>query len=90
MAASDALVSGATGLIPPIDTTSPLFELSLSTPAIFEDFLGVLDGSGSATAQVNIPNLPGLSGFVIHFAGATLGAGGSLTGMSNPVTITIQ
>ncbi|MBU0753907.1 MAG: C10 family peptidase, partial [Planctomycetes bacterium] len=40
----------------------------LNTTA-FYDFLGILDGNGRATAQMNLPSLPvGLGGVVIHFA----------------------
>jgi hypothetical protein len=48
--------------------------LSLSTPSIFQNFSGVLDGLGNATATLNLPNLPALSGFQFKMAAVSLEA----------------
>jgi hypothetical protein len=41
--------------------------LYVNSPA-FKDFLGTLDGSGSATAQLNAGPIPGAAGVLMHFA----------------------
>jgi hypothetical protein len=43
---------------------------NLNSPT-FTDFRGTLDGSGKATAQLNAPPVPAMSGTSVHFAFAT-------------------
>jgi hypothetical protein len=42
--------------------------LNLINTSVFFDFLGNLDASGIATAQLNAPPLPGYAGLVMHYA----------------------
>jgi hypothetical protein len=55
-------------------TPDAMMLLSLSTPSIFQNFSGVLDGLGNATATLNLPNLPALSGFQFKMAAVSLEA----------------
>jgi len=52
-----------------------LFALSLSTPSIFDNFLGVLDGMGRGTARIHIPGVQGLVGITIYAAFVSLRPG---------------
>lgn len=75
------IVTGTSGIVPgtvlpgnrvvlPVnwDVVSDVF-LSLANTAVFPNFLGVLDGTGTATAQFNCPPIPtGYEGTVINFA----------------------
>jgi hypothetical protein len=45
----------------PLDL-DPLLMLSLSEPAMFQNFVGFLDGNGAALATLHIPNLQSLRG----------------------------
>lgn len=75
----------------PIDLASPLVAFSLATPSVFQNFVSVLDGVGQSQANVAIPNIPALSGFVLHFAYATVApVSGALSEISNRVTRTIN
>jgi len=47
-------------------TPDALFWLSGFAPTIFQNFGGVLNGQGQATAAVAIPNVPGLRGFTFY------------------------
>ena len=51
-----------------------LFFLSISNvlPAVFQNYFGVLDGSGKATGKLNIPAIPVLVGIDIYSAFITL------------------
>ena len=84
----------------PIDTR--LLNLSLDAlldasvngylPMVFQDFAGVLDANGKATAKINIPNLPGLKGIRLHSAFLTLkqGAPSNIQSISNAFIFTIM
>lgn len=50
----------------------PLFFLSLTTPALFGNFQGQLDGNGTATGFVQVPSIPMLSGQVFYLAFVTV------------------
>jgi len=68
-----------------------LFLLSLSLPAVWEGFVGVLDGAGFGTARINLPAEPGLAGFTFYTAFLALDAGapsgiGWISGAA-PITI---
>jgi hypothetical protein len=87
-------ISGTTPGIPLGTITVPLnydpftatMLTMLNTP-VFANFFGVLDGSGQATAQLDltgIPN-PGWNGLIMHFAFVTL----SFDYASNPVAIEV-
>ncbi|MEE2714214.1 MAG: choice-of-anchor V domain-containing protein [Planctomycetota bacterium] len=79
----------------PLNPFSALANLTLDPAyaSIFQNFQGSLDGNGNATAQVNVPPLPNLSGMVAHLAFATLdplSPSPSVTELSNRVTVTLQ
>jgi hypothetical protein len=57
----------------------------INTP-IFMDFLGALDASGTATAQVNAPPILGFAGVTMHYAYAL---NNPFDFVSNPVAIEI-
>jgi len=42
--------------------------LPLLNTGFFVDFLGTLDENGEATAQLNMPPVPGLAGFTMYYA----------------------
>jgi len=68
-----------------------LFVLSLSVPAIFQNFVGVLDGTGTATVRIALPNEPSLVGFVFYTAFLTLrpAAPSGIGSISLPIPLTI-
>ncbi len=39
----------------------------INTP-MFSDFMGLLDGSGTATASFTLPPVPGMAGLTLYFA----------------------
>lgn len=61
-------------------------------PGVFVNYAGLLDGSGKATARINIPKAPTLIGVRLHSAFVTLdpGAPFGLAMISNTFTFTIQ
>jgi len=84
----------------PIDTRtlglSPDGLLLLSTtnalPTIFQNYAGVLDAKGNASAKLNIPNLPLLKGTRIYTAFVTLRATApsGVSNISNSFLFTVQ
>jgi plastocyanin len=58
----------------------------------FIGFLGVLNGSGGATPQFQIPGIPQLAGTAVNFACVTIDppAPGGIGAVSNLVSLTIQ
>ena len=58
------------GVIVPLDV-DPLFNLSLMTPSIFQNFSAITAGDGSFTMTLNIPAIPGLVGATVWFAAVT-------------------
>jgi len=66
-----------------------LFLQSLTIPAIFVGFSGVLDATGRATARVRLPALAGLRGFRMFFSGVTYDAGG-IRKIAEPIGMTVQ
>jgi gingipain R len=60
---------------------------SLVNSLLFNNFMGSLDGSGMATAQLNFPPVPGYAGTVMYYA---FTCSNPFDYVSNPVTITIQ
>jgi hypothetical protein len=57
---------------------------SLTNTGIFSNFLGTLDGSGAATAQLNYPPVPGSAGLFMYYAFAL---NGPWNFVSNPISI---
>jgi len=84
----------------PIDTRSlglsPDHLLALSVggllPFVFQNYVGVLDKQGAATAALNIPNFPALKGVRIYNAFLTLKATApsGVSSISNTFLFTIQ
>jgi hypothetical protein len=66
-----------------------LFLLSLTNPAVFVGFSGVLDATGRASARVRLPAVPGLRGFRMFFSGVTYGPGG-IRRIAEPIGMTVQ
>ncbi|MHC4942814.1 MAG: C25 family cysteine peptidase [Planctomycetota bacterium] len=60
--------------------------LSLLNSPLFDNFMGVLNGTGQATAQLNFPPVPGYGGTVMYYA---FTCSNPYDYVSNPVTITI-
>jgi len=46
----------------------PLLYLSLTFPVMFQNFTGVLDGTGQGQASIALPNIPALHGYTIYSA----------------------
>jgi hypothetical protein len=70
-----SLMSGMIAL--PNGWFSPIVPDALSgaaplLPAVFQGFVGNLDGSGTATARLAIPNVPALAGVTVWVAGVVL------------------
>jgi hypothetical protein len=92
-----AAASLATTPVIPIDWRAvPLapdafFVMSLSLPAVFQNFIGTLNASGNATASVAIPNQPALVGVTFHVAFVTLGGPfpSGIKSISGPRAVTI-
>jgi len=59
---------------------------------IFQNYAGLLDAQGQATAQLNIPNIPGLKGVRIYTAFVTLRASApfGIGNISNSFLFTVQ
>jgi hypothetical protein len=72
-------------------TPDILFDYVQQYPQIFQNFIGVLDAAGQATATIVVPPLPGLSGLTFNFAALTLSSADlSVTDVSNRETIVLQ
>jgi hypothetical protein len=67
------------------DAFTDIVFASLNTPA-FIDFVGALDWSGSAAAQLIVPRIPGFAGTVMNYAYC---CNDPFDFVSNPVPITI-
>jgi hypothetical protein len=67
------------------DALTDLMLLFLNTPVCM-NFLGTLDISGFATAQLNAPSVPGLAGFTMHYAYCL---NNPFNYVSNPVAIEV-
>ncbi len=67
-----------------------LTDLALNTPSLFSNFLGTLNSNGQATATVNVPLIPSLSGFALHFAAITATTAYIPTEVSNRVDVVLQ
>ncbi len=50
----------------------PLFEISVSGAAEFQNFVGQLDAAGNAQLSLNLPDIPPLRGLQVHAAAITL------------------
>lgn len=70
-------------------TPDVLFSLSQLAPAIFVNFLGVLDATGAATAAVVVPPVPGLKGLRFYISFVTV-RGSAIRTIANTVGFTIQ
>jgi len=57
--------------------------IAYTNTVVFQNFQGYLNGAGSATAQLNLPLLPGAAGITMHFAYALP----PFDFVSNPVAI---
>jgi len=72
----------------------PMLFLSISglAPSIFQNYSGVLDAQGGATAKLNIPKIPGLSSIRIYTAFVTVKASApsGISNISNTFVFTIQ
>lgn len=66
------LAGGAVLLPLNIDWLTLLVIDNLNTP-VFSAFAGVLDANGRASAQLNVPSVPGAAGLVMHHAFVTRG-----------------
>jgi hypothetical protein len=73
-----------------VDPNTGFLDLALQLPTIFQNILGILDGTGQATATIAIPFFPPLIGLPLHFAAATADGTLSPTEVSNRVSITFQ
>ena len=73
-----------------VDPFTGLTDLALNTPALFSNFLGVLNSAGQATATVNVPPIPSLAGFALHFAAITATTAYVPTEVSNRVDVVLQ
>lgn len=74
-------------------TATAQMTLDPNFASIFQNFQGTLDGSGNATAQVNLPPLPFLSGLSFRLAFATLDPAATtptVTEISSAATVTLQ
>jgi hypothetical protein len=60
--------------------------IALINTSVFTNFLGTLDGDGTATAQLNAPSVPGIAGVTMHYAYAL---NNPFDFVSNPVAIRI-
>ena len=69
-----------------------LFILTLNVPAIFQNFSGLLDASGSAVGTIQIPNIPQLSQLSIGCAAVTFQPffREGIQSISPPVPLVIQ
>jgi hypothetical protein len=78
------------GVQVPIDLSSSFVLLSLSNPALFQNFIGTLNGAGQAQANVVLPQYPFIVGLKLHFAYVTFAPGTfNLTDVSNRFTATL-
>ena len=61
-------------------------------PTIFEDYTGTLSNAGTATAKLNIPNIPALKNTIVHTAFVTVdgSAPSGIRTISNTFTFTID
>jgi hypothetical protein len=66
----------------------PLVDVSLSTPAVFQGYLGTITG-GLGSAAIVVPANPALTGVVFYTAFVTLdsGAPSGIAGISNTLRI---
>jgi hypothetical protein len=62
------------------------FVASLINTVVFSNFMGTLDGSGTATAQLNAPPVPGFAGVTMHYA---YGLNNPWDFVSNPIPVEI-
>jgi hypothetical protein len=62
------------------------FVLALLNTYVFSNFLGTLDATGMATAQLNAPPIPGFAGITMHYAYAL---NNPWDFVSNPVAVEI-
>ena len=53
-------------------TPDSLFFLSFQAPAMFQNFIGILDGSGRGVGTLLIPNIPALKDLVVYCAALTV------------------
>jgi hypothetical protein len=62
-----------------------------TTPPVFANFRGTLDGKGEATASFNVPSgLPALNGFTLHHAYIVYDNSGKFHMASNAVPLTLK
>ena len=62
------------------------FVLALINTPVFMNFLGTLDATGTATAQLNAPPVPGFAGVTMHYAYAL---NNPFDFVSNPIAVEI-
>ncbi len=77
------------GVLVPIDP-GPLLEFVFTVPEVFTGFVGTLDAQGQATATLNVPNVPFLSGLQLFAAAAVADSSVTVLGASGATRITIQ
>jgi len=53
-------------------TPDNLFFLAFQVPAMFQNFIGILDGSGRGKGTLHIPNIPALKDLVVYCAALTV------------------
>ena len=87
--ARSALQGVSTGIgVVPLDEDD-LFGMVPLFPSVFQDFYGVLDHQGSASAQLVIPNTPVVSGWSFIISGVTVDATPAATSIAGGVRYVI-
>ena len=61
-------------------------------PIVFQNFIGTLDSAGNATGILNVPVLPGLTGFEVYFAAVTFDSAwpSQVKGISSGFSLIVQ
>ena len=72
-------------------TPDQLFAVSLAPSPAFQNFVGRLDGSGHASPQLLLPNVPGVQGLPVYAGAFTVDLASStlIRQISDPVRWTL-
>ena len=81
--------------VPPVADVFPLnpdslFFLSLNTPSVFSNFIGLIGATGTAPGIVFVPNNPALSGIQFFVAFAALAPSPAPYGISDAAVVAVQ